>query len=346
MGYFWESKLQETSYRWTGLMSKIAYRPRWTNPASDIPQRTNLRKGVIVSSEPIDWPKEYHGGKINTATAQKVWMGSVGGGIPAQRVDASKSRLFRITNKYGGELYKDGVKLGYRKAGKAWDVLVPEPVRLKEDGWAVEGYPNAANNGDRHWYGVEDNGITHEMIWTVAEEHYKVSGLTAFKPNPPNTASNYCRYSPTGELLDGVKHKNSGAYGVVKGNISWLSVAWNAHDEPHTLGIVWNELANVGLNGESSDGLRSDWTHPAYGGHYRLSQEGYSRLIETATPEQKNFLDAARFYGFITYDRGGTFDYSAPLGAGIAKVAGAQHVDLGLDVLDLLVTDLELVTEV
>lgn len=338
MGYFWKNWHQEVSYNWTGFMSLFAYRPKWTNPTSDMPNRTNLASlGIVTDSEPVDWPEEYQGGRINTAVRQKVWMGSVGG-IPVQRVDPMRVRRFTIINRWGGYLVRDGVDQGYLNSGQTWEVDVPVPVRLAEDGWAVEAYPNAGNDGDRHWYGVEDNGTHHEAIWIVTDEHFALGRWSG----SGNTMLDYCKYAPDGTLLTGVSSR-TGYAGVVKGCVSWLSLAWQRGDSPHLLGMAMNNLARDGYNGAPSDGDRDDWEHPAYGRHYRLSPEAYTRLSVNADSEQQTFLDAIFHYGIIPYDRGGAT--SSTLGAGVGMVAGAQHVGSTLPQLDIKVSDLELVTE-
>lgn len=321
MGYPWKNWHQQVSYDWTRPPgSWFAYKPRWSNPTTDMPQRTNLVTDRVTASVPMQWPVEYHGAPIDVTVRQTPWQGSVGG-KPVQHVDKMKMRRFMVDNKYGGELFRNGMSQGLTKAGEQWEVMVPRPVREAQDGWAVEGYPNMLNDGDRHWYGLEDDGTAHECIWL---------GIGT------DTMLDYCRFAPDGTLLDGVvKH---GRVGVVKGNVSWLSLAWNAGDAPHRLGLVFHNLAREGVNGAASDGTRDDWTQPAYGQVFRLSAEVYNRLSLNADAEQQAFLDSARHHGFMPYDVGG-----ATWKAGVGMVAGAQHTRSTVSDLELSVTDLELV---
>lgn len=327
MGYLWANWFQQISYDWSGFLSLFAYKPRWTNPTSDMPKRTNLNTEPVSSSVPMNWPAEYQGSTLNLSVGQNVWQGSVPhAGQPVQRVDKSKTRTFWIDQKYGGEVIIDGVSQGYKKAGERWSVEVPRPVREAQDGWAVEGYPNAGNRGDRHWFGLEDDGTAHECIWL---------GIGT------DTMLDYCKYAPDGSLLTGSKSA-AGFAGVVKGCISWLSVAWNAGDKPHRLGMGMSNLARLGVNGVPSDGTRDDWTEPAYGQVFRLAPEVYNRLSATADEEQQNFLDSLFYYGIMPYDVGGAAMGTVKYGGGVGMVAGAQHKDSSVGKLEIKFTDLEL----
>lgn len=346
MGYFWKNKHQEISYKWKGFLALLKFRPSWKNPETDMYERTNLANNYIVSdSVPVKFPAEFSGGTINTSISQTVWDGSVHGGKPVQAVDPNKTRRFRINNEYTRELIVDGESKGEIGAGEHFYVDVPEPVRLKEDGWAVEGYPNVGNGGDRHWYGIEPDGTTHEMIWITTSEQYKASGLGAFAPPEPNTAAKYCKYSPDGTMLTGLRSGDL-EIGVVKGNLSWLSIAWNAGDEPHLLGASFNELALHGHNGARSDGSMEEWEHPAYGRHYRISEKLFNDLrVDAKTDDEYNFYLSLRVYGFIPYDRGGTYDpQKGPMEGRFGIVAGSQHVGTGLEALEIPIDELELVT--
>lgn len=346
MGYFWENKHQEISHDWKGFLALFKFRPEWKNPKTDMYKRTNIADHYVVSdSVPVDFPKEFEGGHIKTSISQTVWAGSVNGGSPVQAVDPTKTRRFRINNQYTRDLIVDGEELGQIKSGEHFYVDVPEPVRLKQDGWAIEGYPNAANLGDRHWYGIEKDGTTHEMIWCTTAEHYRDAGLGAFTPAEPNTAIKYCKYAPDGTMVTGVLNGGK-PMGVVKGDISWLSIAWNAGDEPHLLGCAFNELALLGFDGAGSDGSMEDWDHPAYGRHYRITEALYNELMAKATTaDERSFALSLRIYGFIPYDRGGHYDLAkGPMNGGFGIVAGAQHVGTGLEALKIPVDELELVT--
>lgn len=347
MGYFWKNKHQEVSYNWKGFLALFKFRPPWKNPKTDMHKRANIRDDeVVTASVPVQFPSEFDGGAIETSISQTVWAGSVNGGKPVQAVDPTKTRRFRINNKYTRTLIIDGEDQGVIRSGEHFYVDVPEPVRLKQDGWAVEGYPNAAAGGDRHWYGIEPDGTTHEMIWITAREQYRASGLEAFMPGEPDTAAKYCKYAPDGTMLTGL-FSGDREIGVVKGNLSWLSLAWNAGDEPHLLGATFNELALRGHDGAHSDGSMEEWEHPAYGRHYRITDALFNRLMDqAATQDEKNFYLSLRVYGFIPYDRGGNYDLQeAPMGGSFGIVGGAQHVGTGLESLKIPLDEIELVTE-
>lgn len=328
MGYGWTNWHQQTSYDWKGWAKNFAYKPRWSNPHSDVPDTRYVNTDTVSDSRPMKWPEEYRGLSLwfGPVGQDSVWRGSLlGAGMPVQRVDKKYSRMFTIDNRYGGDLYRDGKLVGKIPAGEKWDVLVPQPVRLHEDGWAVEGYPNLLNKGDRHWYGVEDDGTAHESIWILAKEH-----------GGNNTMLDYCKFAPDGTLLTGVSR--NGKAGVVKGNVPWTSLAWNRDDAPHRLGAAFHNLAVVGMNGAASDGTRADWTFPAYGQLFRLSPRVYELLSKNANEEQQAFLDSLFLHGVMPFDTGGN-----SWGAGTAMIAGSQHKGSTIADMDILITDLELV---
>lgn len=335
MSYGWANWHQQVSYGWKGW---FAYKPRWTNPRSDAIGPRHICTDTVTSSKPIEWPVEYRDVALwaGPVGQTSIWQGTLlGAGQPVQRVDRMHLREFVIDNRYGGDLWRDGKFIEHLSAGQQWEAYIPEPVRLRQDGWAVEGYPNALNKGDRHWYGVEDDGTCHEAIWTVALEH--IAG-TVFSGLKGDTMADYCCYAPDGSLLTGIMKGSH--VGVVKGNVQWTSLAWNRGDPPHRLGAVFHDLALVAMNAAASDGTRADWTFPAYGQLFRLSSEVYNRLSANADDEQQSFLDSLHNHGVMPYDTGGN-DW----GASISIVAGAQHVGSTIGDLSIQITDLELVNE-
>lgn len=329
MGYPWENWHQQISYDWKGFMKLFAYKPRWENPVCDVPPGLRrLNTEIAGDSQPVEWPAELSNLTVDIGPPrQKPYQGSVGG-QPIQMVSRKKMRLFTIDNKWGGVLVRDGEIVGETKAGERYEILVPRPIREDQDGWAVQGYPNMLNTGDRHWYGIEEDGTAHECIWL---------GIGT------DTMSTYCRYAPDGSLLDGIVDSR-GTYGVVKGNVQWTSIAWNRGDPPHRLGLAFYNLAASDIPG-FSDGDNEEWTTPAYGQLYRLSERAYDRMMETADEEQQDLLVSGRFNGFMPFDRGGS-----KMGGGMALVSGSQWGIGGqwdkpstLEDLDIRFSDLELV---
>lgn len=304
---WWES----VTYDWPDWTRPWLAPPRWRNPTCDVTTR-RVDETRVTASEPRQWPVELAGLNLTCdPPRQTPWQGSVGGG-PIQTVDPTMTRRFTIDNKWGGNLYRDGQLVGRYGPGERWQVDVPMPVR---NGWAVEGYPNALNQGDRHWFGIEPDGTAHECIWL---------GLN----NTP-TMLNYCKYAPDGTLLTGMPG------GVVKGGQQWTRLAWDRFDEPHRLGIVFHNLG-----GGDGTGPPALWDFPRYGQTFRLSTAEYRRQLSLGVdPEQLAFLNALHFHGAEAYDRGGQRWHGS-----IGMVAGAQWLGSKLGELQIPLSSLELVT--
>ena len=331
MNYVW-SYWQSVTYHWKGWVWQLwGAKPRWYNPTCDVPSgvrhlNTELAAGETVK---IDWPDELKDKSIGLGPVGQVpWDGTVGGGKPVQMVFKGNLKGFKVDNPWGGMRVKDGELERWYKPGERYDVNVPSPIR---NGWAVEGYPNGKNTGDRHWYGVEEDGTAHEVIWL---------GIGT------NTVSAYSKYDPEGNLVDGLVNLNKdGSYeprGVVKGHQQWTSIAWNVGDPRHRLGIVFKSL---GRNAETGEGDSPEpygsWEYPAYGQLYRLSEEEYQRqLTYDPNDEQRILLDSLRYYGVEPYDQGGSSWHGS-----IGMVSGAQHRMSTIHELDIPLSELELVVE-
>ncbi len=327
MGYQW-TQHQAQTYTWTGFWFWLfGAKPRWTNPTSDVQPGTRfLKKGNVQSSIKVQWPAELKDLSLGLEVKQKPWQGTVSGGKPVQMVSDTKTKGFSVDNIYGGLRYKDGVPFKDYKAGERYTVSIPVPLR---DGWGIEGYPNASNTGDRHWYGIEADGTAHEVIWM---------GIGT------PTVLNYTKYAPDGSLLDGIMTTDEmGTYprGAVKGHQQWTSLAWNKGDEPHVLGIVFKALGNNPVNGDGdSPEPYASWALPAYGQTYRLSEAEYDRQMALGPDqEQANFLSSLRFHGVESYDQGKQTWHGS-----IGMIAGAQQANNTVANLDIPISELELVT--
>lgn len=310
--------------RW--LLKLLGYKP-WTNPFTDVGDERQLDLTLVGDSVEIEWPEEVRDWPVDfSPPAQRPYKGSVGGGIPVQKVDPSKTRRIRVYNQWSGTLVENDIDTG-TDPGENYYVDVPVP----ESGeWAVQGYPNELATGDRHWYGVEPDGTAHEMI--------------SFWPTDWS-CHHYAKYAPDGTIL----HRVDPGGSVVKGNVRWTGIALNRGDKPHRLGLVFKQLGkevdhsvpdgNLRFGQPGSDG-EQDWAYPRYGQWYRLSLNAYQRLSAKANAEQQTVLDSAFHFGFIPYDRGGYGDK-----ANVGMIAGAQWVGSTLDEIDMKLSDLELVIE-
>lgn len=331
MSYYMNSKekfYQNNAWiRW--LLDLFGYRP-WRNPKTDIRDERKLDLSLVDESIQIEWPEEIKDWKVDfTPPAQKPYKGSVGGGVPVQLLDPSKTKKIMVHNQWRGTLIENGVDTGI-DPGDDYYVDVPVPVSGE---WAIQGYPNENAGGDRHWYGIEPDGTAHEMIsfWTTDW-----------------SCHHYAKYAPDGTIL----HRVDPGGSVVKGNIRWTGVALNRNDKPHRLGLVFKKIGKDWDNtywdgnvrfGEPdehwSDG-EQNWEYPRYGQWYRLSSEAYVRLSAKADAEQQAVLDSAYYFGFIPYDRGGALDQ-----ANVGMIAGSQWVGSTIGELDIKLKDLELVTQ-
>lgn len=308
----WES----LTYEWTGLLRALAG-PKWRNPVCDVTDRY-VCKDTVSESVKMSWPDELKDLRMGCDIPSQVpWQGSVGG-QPVQMVNPTKYKTFTVDNVYGGTRIVAGEPDRYYKPGEKYKVKIPVPVTGE---WAVQGYPNGKNDGDRHWYGIEPDGTAHEVIWL---------GI-----GTPTVAS-YNKWSPKGERLDSIPRKGS----VVKGDIQWTAHAWNRFDEPHRLGIVFYNFGNSPEGWGDGTGEPAKWTFPAYGQILRLSEECYDRLSENADWEQQAFLDSCRYHGIVPFDRGKKEWHGT-----IAMVSGAQHVGSTIPQLNIPLSELELVVK-
>ena len=319
MQYIW-TWWQSVTYGWTGLMQQwFGAKPRWENPPADYIRETrHLDKTMVADSKPVVWPTEYRDLRLGLGPVRQTpWAGSVGG-KPVQLVAGAMSRPIKVQNWYGGPRYVDGDLVKNYAPGEAYHVTVPGPVRY---GWAVEGYPDGLNQGDRHWYGLEADGTAHEMIgfwqtdWSCV--HYR-------------------KYDPDGNMIDGIP---DGRGATVKGNVQWTSLAWDVGDKPHRLGLVFRWLGKHPTEGwtDAPEPWASKFDNPAYGKVYRLSREEYDRQMSLGpNEEQKSFLDSLRFYGAIPYDQGG-YDWHGSIGL----IAGSQQAQSTISELDIPLSALE-----
>ena len=307
--YLWESYYQEVSYYWKGFLSFFAYKPRWSNPTCDVRERP-LAHGLVTRSEKVAWPEEFQGVNIGTTPPRQTpYQGSVGGGHPLQECGPG-TRSVRVDHKYGGTLIENGVDTGiFLKGGNPYYVNIPVPVR---NGWAVQGYPNRNNTGDRHWYGLDQDGNYHTVIqW--------------FQQN--NTVGHYEKWDSNGTLLHGYRPGGT----TVKGGICWPAHAVNTWELEngltHRLGIVFPNLGNDPQTGHGDGtGDSANWTVPSYGQILKLSEEEYQRQLSlNPSPTQKTLLDSMFFNGIVPFDRGGQ-DWAAWHGT-LSKISGAQWVN-------------------
>ena len=320
MQYIW-TWWQSVTYNWTGLMQQwFGAKPRWKNPPADYIRETRrLDKTMVTDSKPVVWPNEYRDLKLNVGPVRQVpYQGSVGG-HPVQLGTDPMARTIRVQNWYGGDRYIDGDFYYSYKPGQSYHVKVPGPIRY---GWAVQGYPNGLNQGDRHLYILEADGTAHEMIgfwqtdWTCV--HYR-------------------KYDPDGNMVDGIPDAKGAPH---KGNIQWTSLAWDVGDEPHRLGMSFYQLGNFPDGVGDSPPPYDAWDTPSYGKLYRLSREEYERQISLGPDEeQRNFLDSLRFYGAVPFDRGG-----AGWSANVAFISGSQQAESTVGELDIPISALEEVT--
>lgn len=308
--YIW-TWWEQFTYGWEGWMRNLAG-PRWENPRCDVNSR-RLDTTRVVKSLPMEWPRELRNLNLTVDTPTQVpYLGSVSG-FPMQMVDPNNLRTFTVRNPWGG------VDVGGTSGvyiSKPYTVQIPTPY---QNGWAHEGYPNSGVTLDRHWYGIEPDGTSHEAIWMN---------------EPAGSVEAYARYGPNGE----VEHRlDTGGY-VVKGGMSFTPIVWNRHDPPHRLALLVYNLAKKRSDGDGPSDGTADWEHPAYGDVYRLSHEMWSLFSVGADLEQKVFLDSLYYHGAAVFDRGGD-----GIHASIAMVAGSQHVGSTIPKLNIPISALELV---
>lgn len=330
MGYLWDSWWQSATYSWTGWTWQLfGYKPRWRNPTCDVPpgmitKNTQLAEGV---STKIEWPEEYRDLSIGTGPVGQtnVWQGTLSGaGKPVQLVDPDNTVVMKMDNKNGGTWLKQTGEVVELPPTNVFytglPVNIPRPLH---DGWGIEGYPNGANTGDRHWYGVDPNTGT---VWEAIQ----------FFPEL-GTVGTLMVYDNQGNVIEGFVDGKS----AIKGGQQWTSLAWNYGDQPHRLGMVFKWLGRHPTEGwtDSPEPWATKFKNPAYGRLYRLSEEEYQRqLALNPDSEQKNFLDSLRFYGVEPYDQGGNGWHGT-----IGFVAGAQQKQSTVPNLDIPISELELI---
>ena len=340
MRYLW-TWWESVTYCWPDWTRTWLAPKRWTNPQSDVTTERRLELHRVLESQPVRWPEELADLRLNLGPpGQEPWEGTVGGGVPMQLVDPNRTSRFRVTGKYSGTRYfrtseEEDFTTSFIPDWDGYEIDLPNPI---QGGWGYEGYPNPANRGDRHWFGLERNGTAHEAIWLNPD----------FK-----TLDHYIKYSPTGAVLD----KLIPAGTVVKGDIQWTAHALNRGDPPHRLGCVFHNLghyrdAEGNLIWGDGQGYQAEWEVPAYGQMYRLSDQAYGRLTQQGLDlEQSWVVDSLRYFGVVPYDRGGRLkpnpqhqtDFVPHMTIGL--VSGQQWIGSTVAELEIYVSDFELVTK-